>query len=221
MGFFAYILLYRQGLPIFSIFYIGFTVNHSRSSIAIHLHLTHTSRWRIPLCLLNCFDDPGLAKQVLFQPFKLIDLTQMSLMEFQEHGAAGLMEVLLQHHNEKQLRRLLHNLIETRLWHKGIYEAKRNDYIDLVLNYILNTYDDEYYNQDIIIEELAQADPNNRKHIMSIAERLQQKGEQKGLQKGEHKRQRQIAQKMLQEGWSIEQIQHLTELSIQEINQLK
>ena len=126
---------------------------HDQLPIVLPMCIYHGNKSPYPYStdILDCFDDPELAEQLLFQPFKLIDLTQMTLTEFQEHGAAGLMEVLLQHHNEKQLRRLLQNLIETQLWHQGIYEAKRDDYIDLVLNYILNTYDDEYYNQDIII----------------------------------------------------------------------
>jgi len=59
----------------------------------------------------DCFDNPELAKEVSLQPFKLIDLTVMDDEQIQQHGLAALFQMLIKHHADKSIYRLLKTLI--------------------------------------------------------------------------------------------------------------
>lgn len=51
--------------------------------------------------LYDCFEDVEFAQKIAFKPFKLIDLTILSDEEIQQHGLAGLMEMLFKHYRTK------------------------------------------------------------------------------------------------------------------------
>ena len=183
--------------------------------------------------ILNCFYDAGLAKQVLFKPCRLIDLTQMTLEDFQQHGPAGLLEVVLQHHNEKQFSRFIKDLIRTRLWYEGVHNVERGDYGQVVLQYLITTCDDDSEHFKAALYELAASDPEHEEDIMSVAQKLKEegleegreegmrKGMQKGEQKGMQKGMRQTAYRMLQDGMLDETVKRYTGLTDEDIKQLK
>ena len=179
--------------------------------------------------ILDCFYDYQLAKQVLFQPFKLIDLTQMTLEDFQKHGPAGLLEVVLQHHNEKQFSRFIKDLIRTKLWHEGVHNVDRSDFGQVVLNYLVATCDDKSEYFKAALHELAASDPEHEEEIMSVAQKLKeegieegrQEGMQKGMQKGMQEGKQEAAKQMLARGMSLQVIREVTGLTAQQIERLQ
>ena len=179
--------------------------------------------------ILNCFYDAGLAKQVLFKPCRLIDLTQMTLEDFQQHGPAGLLEVVLQHHNQKQFSRFIKDLIRTKLWYEGVHNVERSDYGQVVLQYLITTCDDDSGDFKAALHELAASDPEHEEEIMSVAQKLKeegleegrQEGRQEGMQKGKQEGVRQTAYNMLKDGMSVEIIKRYTGVTDADIHQLK
>jgi predicted transposase/invertase (TIGR01784 family) len=212
---------------------------HKKLPIILPLCLYHGEDTPYPHSndLYDCFDDPELARQLAFKPFKLIDLTILSDEEISQHGLAALLEMLFKHHRSKQFLSIMRKLIKSNLLQTVIKQLDIA-YLTDMLNYIVNTSQDEIEPQAAqhLIRELIQVFPQEREVIMTFAQQLKQEGRQEGLQEGmtfarqlkqegrQEGRQEQgmmIAKKMLAKGLDIAFIKELTNISEKELADLE
>ncbi len=82
---------------------------HKKLPIVLPICLYHGTKTPYPhlLDIYECFDNPLLAKQTIFKPFTLIDLTVLSDDELAQDGLAFLMEMLLKHSRAKNFLTIL------------------------------------------------------------------------------------------------------------------
>lgn len=174
----------------------------------------------------DCFENPGLAKQWSLKPFHLIDLTTMSDEEIKHHGLASVMEMLMKHARDQQILNCLKKMIADGLL-AIISSELGKPYAVSIGTYVVSNCSNEKHPEKLIetIELLANAMPEIREDIMTLAQQLEQKGLQQGLQQGEQRGRLDerfaIAKKMLAKGSDITDIEELTELSFEEISRLR
>ena len=128
----------------------------------------------------DLFEDPAWARANLFQPFHLVDLTQKSDEELLGHGKASVLEIL-----EKNIRApdILSSL--EKLKQGDCLESLGSafgDYTRFVINYILQEAGSP--NKDAIVDFFSEALPEQKEHMMNIAQQFRQEGLEEGIEKG-------------------------------------
>lgn len=189
---------------------------HKKLPIILPLCLYHGEETPYPHSnkLYDCFDDPELARELAFKPFKLIDLTILSDEEISQHGLAALLETLFKHHRSKQFLSIMRELIKSNLVQNVIRQLDVA-YLTDMLNYIVNTSQDETEPQAAqhLLRELIQVFPQEREVIMTFAQQLKQEGRQ---EEG-----KMIAKKMLAQGLDIAFIKEFIDISEQALADLE
>jgi len=129
--------------------------------------------------LLDCFDDKGLAKEILQSPVQLIDVTRIPDEELKNHGTAAVFELLQKHIFERDMQDFLRWVIK-----EGLFQWLRNEtdgeYLLHVLKYTINQGEIQDVNK--FLAELTESMPNEEEKIMTMAEQLRQQGMQQGMQ---------------------------------------
>lgn len=161
------------------------------------------------------FDDPALAKEVMFQSFILKDLTVKTQEELVEYGSLGLVEMLLKQGRERdhinwvtQNLEIIAQLATTSFWYSSI-------------EYILGT--DNVNDPDELVKALVAAipDPDKPEHVMTALKKLQERGRREGIQTGRQEGiqtgKLETAKNMLQFGISRENITKMTGLTASEL----
>ena len=160
-----------------------------------------------------------LIEQYFLQPFQLIDLGQIEDDALKQHTWAGIMEFALKHIFDQDILPFLPNITHF-LQSIG---PDGHDYLAIVLQYLLERAEvsDETAFVNFIQSNLSHTVGEK---IMTIAERLELKGELRGKLEGELRgkleEQQAIAKRMLAEGVNMAFISRITQLSIQEIEAL-
>jgi len=176
-----------------------------------------------------------LAKDILWQPYRLIDLSKVPDEKLKQFLRYGVLARIMKHIYQKDflpiLKGLLNDLREIEI--KG-----EKDYIYTVLSYIIEAGDLE---RQEFIDTVKTGLKVNEDQIMTLAEQFRQEGLQKGLQQGlqqgkleglqqgklegrqegERKALTDIALKLFTQKMSIAQIASVTGLSPREIEELK
>ncbi len=137
-------------------------------------------------CLFECFDHVELAKQVLFSPFTLIDLTIIPDDEIKQHGLASTMEMLLKHARLRDMRSAITSLIKDHLIQDAIEKLGEN-YLKSVLTYMLSVGEDKKDNREAakeILDNLTHALPEQENLIMTFAQTMTYDAKQEGMQQG-------------------------------------
>lgn len=171
--------------------------------------------------IYEMFTSPEFARQFMFKPFHLLDLTTRSVEVLEKDGLAGVMEILLKaHHAKKELRSILNYVVENGLLGVVIHQTPEA-YLQHVLHYTveLNDYNEDFSSKQLI-DLLTQALPDKREQIMTFREQLQQEGRQEGILLGMHEAKREDARKMLAEGVSRDIVKRVTGLSDIELDLL-
>jgi len=190
---------------------------HKKLPIVLPICLYHgiESPYPHPLDVYQCFGIPDLAKQVVFKPFTLLDLTVLSDDELAKDGLAFLMEMLLKH---SRTRNFLTILKQRREAIKGILKQLNKESRRFMVKYVINETQDE--NEPDAVEQLVQiltTDlPEDKELIMTFAQQL----EQKGREEGEYRKAIVIAKNLLAEGMLPQAVQRLTGLSEKEVIEL-
>ena len=175
--------------------------------------------------VFDCFESVELAKEMMFKPFKLIDLSVLSDKEIEQHGIAALFEMLLKHHDTKQLYNLLAHLVKLDLFKETLDAIKDDNYIVNLLEYALNTGEEREHPVEKILQLLAENAPKHKEHIMTVADQLRQQGMEQakplylaeGIEKGIEK----VAKNMLEKGADTKFIAETTGLSNKQIEAIK
>jgi len=199
---------------------------HKKLPIVLPICLYHgiASPYPHPLDVYQCFDNPDLAKKIVFKPFLLIDLTVLSDEQLLQDGLAFLMEMLLKHSRAKNFLTILNQRREAI---KGILKQLKRDYRRFVLKYVINeTQDEEVPNAvERLVQILTTDLPEDKETIMTFAQQLEQKGlkqglkqgRQEGREEGRHEEARAIAKNLLNDGMSPKAVQKLTGLPEKEV----
>jgi len=110
---------------------------HDKLPIILNLCLYHGKKSPYPHStdLFELFENPEMAREYMFKNFKLIDLTVMSEEEIQQHGLATLMETLFKHCRDKDLLRVIRQLIEQEILQQTIRFMGKN-FLMAMLHYI-------------------------------------------------------------------------------------
>ena len=195
---------------------------HSTLPVTIPLCLYHGDKSPYPYSndVYDCFDNPELAREVSLRPFKLVDLTIMDDEQLQSHGIAALFEMLIKHHGDKQIHRLIKKAINEGVLQLAINSANSDNYLQSVLDYIGITGDDRQQSINIVLDQLTQALPHNKGDIMTWAEQLATSRKAEFVQEGEQHKQYEIAMNMLREGDSIDKVCRVTGLDDATVIQL-
>jgi len=165
--------------------------------------------------VFDLFQNKALAQEILYQPFQLVDLGQLTDAIIKKNRLASIMLRLLKNKGSPEILSLIIEMKSADLFelaeNLGLY-----DYLLGMIEYIIDqteTQQDAEKAVDVLIEAL----PNEREKIMTIAEKL----ERKGLEKGAEKEKRLTAKRMLKGGLADKEIIAYTKVSLKLLNELK
>lgn len=167
--------------------------------------------------IFDCFEHPKLAKELALKDAQLIDLTVLPEEQLEKSGAAGCMELLLQHYYKQQqwplFYKRLGKLLAIALQDVGI------EYVKESIKYLLVVCEDNGSPQELQakLEKLIEYIPQMEGNIMTLAQQLRQEGKQEGRQE----ERREIAMRMLRANMPTDSISQISGLSEAEINKLR
>lgn len=187
--------------------------------LPICLYHGRQSPYPYAIDVYDCFDDPNLARQIAFKPFRLIDLTILSDEQIMQGGVAALMEMLLKHSRAKDF---LTTFNKGKASIQYLLNQLGKEYRRFVIKFVLNEMQDEEPNAvEQLVQTFITAFPEEKDIIMTFAQQLEQKGLQKGLQQGRREEDLIIAKRMLNMGADYDFIKKATGLSDQDLLNLK
>jgi predicted transposase/invertase (TIGR01784 family) len=170
-------------------------------------------------CSTDLFDLFGehkqLARDILWHPFRLVDLSQIPDEELKKSIWYGVGAYLMKHIFEKEVRAVFENVVELL---KPIDKAGDTDYIMSIISYVAEVNE---IDKEILLETVKAALPTVKEKIMTAAEQWRQEGRQEGVHEGELKALKTIARKLLSQGRTTDEVVVLTGLSTLELEQLK
>jgi recombination-promoting nuclease RpnB len=154
------------------------------------------------------YEEPNLARLVIGKPFQLVNLTKEKDEELLNHGASGLMEILLK-------RASLVNFTEWMEANKKLLgELPVGDYLNIGVDYALSVGKGK---AEEIINIFMLVYPELKETIMTAAKQLEKRGIEKGMQQGKLT----IAKNLLKLNLDVKLIQEATGLSQETIETLR
>ncbi len=193
-----------------------------------------TSPYPYSTDIFDCFEDPTLAREVMFRPFQLIDLTILSDDEIAEHGLVAVMEMLMKHHRARDLAILLKRLLKEELLRHTLNQLQDDSYLTSVLYYVLSWGDrGNTFQVNDILDHFSESFAEKKEKIMTFADQLREQGHhlgmqqglyqgiEQGMQQGAEQQQHAIAKKMLLKGRPINEIKDFTGLPLSKIKLIK
>ncbi|OSL84488.1 Rpn family recombination-promoting nuclease/putative transposase [Escherichia coli] len=198
---------------------------HKRLPLVIPVLFYHGERSPYPYTTdwLDCFDNPELARKIYTRPFPLVDVTVMDDGDIMQHRRMAALTLLMKHIRQRDLMELLDTLPQV------MVEWISPDQVRVLINYMVNAGDSP---SPEFMRALAERLPKHEDDLMTIAERLEQKGiekgialgEHRGLEKGmalgEHQGLEKVARNMLADGMGIAQVMRLTGLSEEQLRKI-
>ncbi|GAB1437493.1 Rpn family recombination-promoting nuclease/putative transposase [Providencia sp.] len=181
----------------------------------------HGGRSPYPHSLLwtDCFHHPDIAKQLYTQPLPLVDVTVIDDNELVNHRKIAVMELAMKH---KYLRDEFQQVLP--LLAQALNKHYNSDHdVVTILNYLFIALDSANFEQ--IVQTLEEQTELHKETIMSIAQRLQNKGRQEGIQQGIQQGREEakltMAAQLLKNGVSPEIIMKSTGLSRDQLASLQ
>jgi len=124
--------------------------------------------------IYDCFEDPILARVIMFKPLDLIDLGQIEEEELVQHGTADLLEMLLKQSRTRTFLNWMKNhLEEVRKLLERCYGISGIMYIQGV---------EKRHSAGELLQAIENIVPEKKEDIMTAAQQLRQKGKKKGMQ---------------------------------------
>lgn len=174
----------------------------------------------------NLFDLFGehkeLAQDILWKPFKLIDLSKISDEELKSGCMYGIVARMLKHAHDKEITDFLKSILQEL---EAIEKYGSMRYIYATIAYVMSVYD--ISKEDLLKIIKSELPSVSEEKIMTIAEQYRQEGYQKGqfdgIEKGrmEALKMATVALNLLNKGMSIKEIAKTAGLSVAEVEQLK
>ena len=157
---------------------------HDKLPIVITMCLYHGKQSPYPYTtdIYDYFADPILAREMMFKPFRLIDLTVLSDEVIQQHGLAALMEMLFKHYTTRDLLQVSHQILRLCKQYRSMLDS---DYLITVLEYIAyNSASQRHEVAEQLVQDWITILPDEREAVMTIVDIWKAKGLQQGLQQG-------------------------------------
>jgi len=165
--------------------------------------------------VFDLFDNKSLAKEILYQPFQLVDLGNISENNMKQNRLASIALRLLKNKDAPEILPLLLEMKKS-----GIFEVAEFlglfDFLAGMIEYIIDQTETKQDTKKVIAA-LVEALPNEREKIMTIADKLERKGLEKGLEKGKCL----TAKRMLKRGFSDQEVMECTLVSAKTLTELK
>jgi predicted transposase/invertase (TIGR01784 family) len=169
-----------------------------------------TSPYPFSTDIFDCFQDKKLAKEVFLKPYPLIDITVIPDEELRTHKGIAILELIQKNIHKRDALEFIQDI--------ALQVVKRlltPDQFNSLLYYI--SQEGESKNFEQFYSSLAEALPNYREDIMTLAQQLEQKGLKKGLEQGRREEDFVIAKKMLAKRINPSLIKEITGLSDQDL----
>ncbi|MBX9490172.1 Rpn family recombination-promoting nuclease/putative transposase [Yersinia enterocolitica] len=179
-----------------------------------------------PMNWLQEFSEPELAGQLYGNDFPLVDVTVISDDEIMTHRRMAILELLQKHVRQRDLAELLEQLVTLLL-----AGYTNNEQLTSLMNYMLQVGDTAA--PENFIRELARRSPQHEEVLMTIAQKLEQKGIEKGrlegIQLGEAKGRQEgvlegkleVARTMLANGIDRDSVMKMTGLTADDLAQIR
>ncbi|EHX2188045.1 Rpn family recombination-promoting nuclease/putative transposase [Salmonella enterica subsp. enterica serovar Kedougou] len=177
---------------------------HDKLPLVIPLQFYHGERSPYPHSTnwLHCFSNPEMACKIYTNPFPLVDVTVLDDDEIVNHRRMAALTLLMKHVRQRDMMELLDRL--------SLVMVKVSDeQVRVLIHYMMNA--SEFLSQEFM-QGLAARLPQHEEKIMTLAERLEQKGE--------IKKAREIARQLQKMGMTPEQIKQATGLSDAELKKI-
>ena len=167
--------------------------------------------------IFELFENPKLAREFMYKPPIMTDLTTKTQEEILEDGTLGLMEVLLKQGIQREHTNwVLNNIVI-------LVQLSKTSFWLNAIRYLLNT--DSISDPNELIKALVKATPEEQERIMTVASKIEQKGRQEGIEvgieKGIEKEKLDIAKNMLRKHVDINFINDITGLTLEKISALQ
>src|SRR5260364_143567 len=210
---------------------------HEKLPLVLPICIYHgkTSPYPNSTDIFDHFEDPDLARALVFKPFSLVDLTTMTEDTIRQHGAAALMELLFKWYSAKNLLEALKQATDGAVWRLTLSHTTEL-YFEAVLEYLCST-GNQNQSADELKEILSKLLPEKRESIMNFAQQLEQRGKQIGYHEGyqralqatyadawraaqqdaEHKTKIKTARRMLNAGFPMESVKLVTDLGDEDL----
>ena len=164
----------------------------------------------------------ALARETLFKPFQLVDVTKISDQELKQHLWSGTLAFIFKHIFVSDLLTILQGLRVQLVTLKG---AEGTQYIGILLKYLSKRAKIRDTKQAYAFLKEAFTDTSMEADMTTLADYLKEEGFKEGLSRGLsqgiEKEKKYMAIKLLQEGMDILMVAKLTELPIEKIQSLE
>lgn len=149
---------------------------HKTLPLVIPVLFYHGERSPYPYSMnwLDCFENPALAAKIYTKPFPLVDITVVDDNEIMNHRRMAALTLLMKHIRHRDMMELLDKLP------KVMVEIS-DEQVRVLIHYIVNAGDSV---SPEFMRALAERLPQHEDKLMTIAERLEQKGRQEGRMEG-------------------------------------
>lgn len=198
---------------------------HDKLPLVIPLQFYHGERSPYPHSTnwLHCFSNPEMACKIYTNPFPLVDVTVLDDDEIVNHRRMAALTLLMKHIRQRDMMELLDRL-------SLVMVEVSDEQVRVLIHYMVNAGDSV---SPEFMRALAERLPQHEDKLMTIAERLEQKGIEKGivigenrgmekwLSEGERKATLKIARTMLQNGLDHNTIMKMTGLTTEELAQIR
>lgn len=170
--------------------------------------------WTAPVDIFELFgDEEALAREILFQPYLLLDVARLDDEELRKRLWSGLVEFALKYRDIRDLNAFFDTLLP---WLEKIEIQQGENFCRIVLNYTVDGL--EIDDENLFVEKVKQhLSGKLRGEAMTLAQRF----EQKGIKQGIEKEKMIIATRLLAEGVESVFIAKITDLSLSQIEELK
>ncbi|HDL7822884.1 TPA: Rpn family recombination-promoting nuclease/putative transposase [Yersinia enterocolitica] len=184
---------------------------HDKLPLVIPMLFYHgmVTPYPYPMSWLHAFNQPALAGRLYSRDFPLIDVTVIPDNEIMTHRRIALLELLQKHIRQRDLAELLDQLVM--LIASG-YTTE--DQLKAAINYIIQVGDTA--EPEAFLRSLANRLPQHEESLMTIAQKLEQKGEARGEKNATLK----IARTMLANGLDRATVMKMTGLREEELAQI-
>lgn len=191
---------------------------HKALPLVIPMLFYHGERSPYPYSMnwLDGFSDPDIAAKIYTRAFHLVDVTVMDDDEIMQHRRLGALTLLMKHSRSRDLMMQMDRLVEL------IEHSLNEELAQVLFHYLLNGSEHVTVR---FLQTLAQRLPQHEGNIMTLAERIEQKGRMEGrmegLEEGKLEGKLETARNMLNAGLNREMVLELTGLSDEQLGMLK
>ncbi len=169
------------------------------------------------LDLVDCFDNSlGVASDRYknISPIPIVDLNEMTDAQLKPYDYAGVLCRALKHIRDDDISECLLDIVDD-LGGYNVSDSSHQDFVDLVLYYLLGTGNVKDIDRTLAMVEQLQSPLGE--NVMTAAEQLMAKGHKKGREEG-HK---DVAINLLKAGSDLKFVAQMSKLKLAEVKQIK